>query len=508
VSAQLTLTLCSATAFENIIGGDQADTLTGNTLANRLEGRGGDDSLSGAGGNDTYVFDADAPLGGDVLSDSAGVDLLELTNTSTQSVVLNLGLAGAQVVNPHLTLTLGSATAFENISGGALADTLTGNTLANRFEGRGGDDSLSGAGGNDTYVFDADAPLGSDVLSDSAGVDLLDFSLTTTKSIALNLNLTGAQVVNSQLTLTLGTSTYENVNGGGLADALTGNAANNVLVGNAGSDVLLGNAGNDTLTGGAGGDQLVGGDDNDTYVFAAATAAEVDVVVELSAGGVDTLSFSGLAATNPVTVDLQLDAGLAAHTNRTINTGAAGQAAEFEHATGGQGPDVLRGNAANNSLLGGNGNDTLEGRGGHDTLEGGAGSDVLMGNDGDDAYVFKAATAAEVDTVFELLNEGFDTLNFGALAASAAVTVNLTLAAGTAVHANRTVNMGVAGQEANLESAVGGSGADTLIGNAADNLLIGNAGNDTFDGGLGSDTADGGTGTDSQTNCETLLNIP
>lgn len=39
-----------------------------------------------------------------------------------------------------------------------------------------------------------------------------------------------------------------------------------------------------------------------------------------------------------------------------------------------------------------------------------------------------------------------------------------------------------------IETAIGGSGNDTIYGNAGDNTLTGNAGNDTIDGGLGVDT--------------------
>ena len=48
------------------------------------------------------------------------------------------------------------------------------------------------------------------------------------------------------------------------------------------------------------------------------------------------------------TVDLTTDSGIAVHTNRTVNTGDSGQAAFFENIIGGDGGDMLTGNAANN----------------------------------------------------------------------------------------------------------------------------------------------------------------
>src|SRR5262249_57138478 len=86
-------------------------------------------------------------------------------------------------------------------------------------------------------------------------------------------------------------------------------------------------AGNDSMTGGAG---------NDVYVLRAAGAAEIDTVIELLGGGTDRLDFSALAATAPVTANLTSDATLATHANRTVKTGGAGQAANFENVTAGE----------------------------------------------------------------------------------------------------------------------------------------------------------------------------
>jgi Ca2+-binding RTX toxin-like protein len=132
----------------------------------------------------------------------------------------------------------------------------------------------------------------------------------------------------------------------------------------------------------------------------------------------------------------------------------------------------------------------------------------MTGGAGDDTYLFKAASAAEVDTVIELLGGGTDTLDFRALGVTVPVTVNLTSDTALATHANRTVKTGAAGQAANFENATGGAGNDSLTGNAAGNVLVGGAGNDTLDGGAGNDTLDGGSGTDVGLNGETLINIP
>ena len=58
--------------FENLLGSNFADTLTGNAGANRLDGGAGGDTLNGGGGNDTLV--GGTGVGLDVLTGGAGAD--------------------------------------------------------------------------------------------------------------------------------------------------------------------------------------------------------------------------------------------------------------------------------------------------------------------------------------------------------------------------------------------------------------------------------------------------
>jgi Ca2+-binding RTX toxin-like protein len=72
---------------------------------------------------------------------------------------------------------LGSATTFENVIGGGLADTLTGNAASNRLAGRAGADTLTGAGGNDIFEYASlsDSLLANyDVITDYSIGDILD----------------------------------------------------------------------------------------------------------------------------------------------------------------------------------------------------------------------------------------------------------------------------------------------------------------------------------------------
>ena len=56
-------------------------------------------------------------------------------------MAINLGNAAAQVVNAGLTLTLSADNTIENVTGGALGDTITGNALDNGDGGAGNDTS-------------------------------------------------------------------------------------------------------------------------------------------------------------------------------------------------------------------------------------------------------------------------------------------------------------------------------------------------------------------------------
>src|SRR5205823_4277322 len=158
-----------------------------------------------------------------------------------------------------------------------------------------------------------------------------------------------------------------------------------------------------------------------------------------------------LTSTTPVTVNLLSDTATATHTNRTVKTGAAGQAANFENVTGGAGNDKI-GRAA--------GRDRLVGNAGNDSLVGSSGNDTLVGGEGNDTYSFAAATASQTDTIIEDTNQRTDILYFSPLTSATPVTVNLLSDTATATHTNRTVKTGAAGQAANFENVTGGAGND------------------------------------------------
>ena len=436
VNAGLTLTLSSATTIENATGGAFNDTLTGNTLNNTLTGGAGNDTLTGGAGNDTYVFNTNLALGSDTINEAGGgTDTLDFSATTTRTVAVDLSNAAAQVVNAGLTLTLSSGSTVENVIGGTVGNTLTGNSLNN---------TLTGGAGNDTYIFNTSLALGSDTINESgSGIDTLDFSATTTRTVAVDLSNAAAQVVNAGLTLTLSSgSTVENVIGGTVGNTLTGNSLNNVLTGGAGNDTLTGGLGNDTLTGGAG---------NDTYAFNTDLALGSDTINE-AGGGTDTLDFSA-TTTRTVTVDLSNAAAQVVNAGLTLTLSANNT---IENATSGALNDTLTGNSLNNVLTGGAGNDT---------------------------YVLNTNLALGSDTINEA-GGGTDTLDFSATT-TRSVAVDLSNAAAQVVNAGLTLTLSSGSV---MENVIGGALNDTLSGNALNNVLTGGAGDDTLTGGAGNDT--------------------
>lgn len=188
---------------------------------------------------------------------------------------------------------------------------------------------------------------------------------------------------------------------------------------------------------------------------------------------------------------------------------------------GGEGADTLTGGASGDELFG----DT-----GSDTIHGGAGGDLLSGGNEDQ---FPGDTPGARNTVFgdrgsdHLLGAsgGASTLHGGAgndtmvnggarhdhfLGGSGIDTVSYFVPFSSDMdHPDRTPhvvtldnlpNDGGPGERdnvaSNVETLIGGWGADELRGNRADNLLLGKAGKDLLRGGGGDDTLQGGNGLD------------
>ena len=125
----------------------------------------------------------------------------------------------------------------------------------------------------------------------------------------------------------------------------------------------------------------------------------------------------------------------------------------IENAFGGDGNDVIIGNAADNHLVGGHGHNLLQGGAGNDTLDGGPDGSTLTGGVGNDSYDIRSSG----DIIVENANEGTNT---------AYVYI-----------ADYVLVQNVENGQAGLTTG------QTLTGNDGDNWLHGNIGNDILKGG-------------------------
>ncbi len=471
----LTLT---GTAAINGTGDLNANIITGNSGKNILSGLAGADTLDGGLGADTMF----GGLGDDVfIVDNIGDKVTEVAGEGNDTVLSSLATYTLALNVENLTLT---GTANINGIGNAGSNFLTGNSGDNTLDGGAGDDVLQGGLGNDVYILDSML----DLVVDMGGIDTIRTSFTASLvdyTGIENLTLTGTSAINA-----------------------TGNASNNTLVGNTGVNTLT------------------GGDGNDTYY-----ANSNDVIVELAAGGNDTL-YVTVTGTFVIPANVEniifmgtgngnLTGNNDVNTfvgNAGVNTLDGGGGADL--LSGGKGSDVyivdtaldvifegigegtdtvratasytLSANVENLVLLGtgsidgtgNNLNNTITGNSGNNTLDGGTGTDRLVGGAGNDTYI--------VDNIRDVIidSSGNDTVLTDISYTLKAGLENLTLTGMSDVNGtgNTLVNI-----------LIGNSGANTLDGGAANDTLIGGDGNDVLKGGTGADVMNGGLGNDTYT---------
>ena len=488
--------------FENVVGGQLNDVLTGDGGANVLAGDSGSDTLIGGAGNDQLYgdgaiavvnnviaagfVDAAAPgsdtleggLGDDLLNGGGGSDTATYAHASG-GVQVDLGAGTATGADGNDTLV-----SIENVIGSAFNDSLVGNGQANVLTGGDGDAGLLGGGGNDALYGGngndfLNAGNGDDLIDGGAGFDRAGYFQTNAAlgGVTVSLLLQGvAQNVGSQGWDTL--VSIENVSGTPFADTLIGDGGDNWLWGSiswlgavqstTNNDTIDGGGGNDLIEVGFGNHMLTGGSGNDTVLYSENGATEVGVTISLALQGGAQTTGAG---------------------SWTLNG--------FENLSGGHANDTLIGDGNVNVLAGGDGDDLLVGGGGNDFLYGDGSYAVTGGGSGSiilraDADVANGAVGGN-DTLEgglgdDLINGGIGSDTATYANAAGAVTVSLTAGTASGADGNDTL--------VSVENVIGSAFNDTLIGDGGANRLAGGAGDDVISGGLGNDTVDGGTGQD------------
>ena len=351
--------------FENVMGSEYNDDLTGDDGDNILIGGDGNDLLDGGGdgpnGDTASYFNATAGV---------SVSLADITQQSTGAGVDTL-------IN------------IENLTGSDFADDLKGSDGSNTLTGRSGDDTLNGG-------------LGADMLDGGDGIDTASYEDSSSGVTIFTSGQNGrnGDAQGDQLT------SIENITGSDHADQIVLNAAapvdntvnsgdgddrirdsdggSNTLNGEGGEDFIIGGDGIDMLDGGLDSDIIFGGDDND--------------IINGGAGDFRDELFGNLG-------------------NDTINGEGGddrlrGQSGE-DTINGGTGNDNIRGGVANDMLFGDDGNDTILGDQGDDMIDGGAGNDRLFGGNNSDMFIF--ATDYDFDRIldFQTNRDDVDLTDFG-----------------------------------------------------------------------------------------------
>lgn len=322
--------------FQNAVGGDGADSITGNSEDNLLVGSRGNDTLRGGDGDDTLVGNAgtDRMMGG---AGSDWVDYSENTNA------LRLNLATQFVSFPGTPWSSESFSSIENATTGSGNDTLFGNGAANILDGGLGADRISGGAGSDTVSYRSHAGAVSVDLAGGIGTVVATGVRDTFNSI-------------------------ENATGGAGNDVLRAAAAGSVLDGGAGNDTLTGASGSDTFHLTAGSDVIQGGAGSDTVVLDFGYDAYPDLSYTLYYD--DYLGIPNITNYDGDN-DLDLLVNLASGSVVSVDGPSVhGTLAGIENVTTGVGNDSVTGSDGANVISVGHGANVVDAGGGNDLIYG------------------------------------------------------------------------------------------------------------------------------------------
>ncbi|MGK7941132.1 MAG: hypothetical protein AB4062_13470 [Crocosphaera sp.] len=287
---------------DSLNGGSGTDFLDGGSGSDLLYGQHGDDilmggldndTLIGGEGNDTYIFDADVNSGTYTISEHIIAlkthhgrylqtqDAASNYEVSQQTVLEDweqftvIGTGTGEKIGLHTyhnrflqaldsssahssgTFDVSQQTVFENWEQFTVEQQNDGKIALKTHH-----DKYLMATGNDTQSSNSPWEIRqSDSVGDlekfiiettqNSGMDILDFSSTTTKTITIDLSNHNQQQVSDNLSFIIDShlgSGIENIIGGSLNDSLTGNNLNNALIGGKGNDTIDGGNGHDFTT--------------------------------------------------------------------------------------------------------------------------------------------------------------------------------------------------------------------------------------------------------------------
>ncbi|WP_212699612.1 M10 family metallopeptidase [Thalassovita aquimarina] len=309
--------------------------------------------------------------------DQGGVDLLDLSFSTTGDRIDLRGAQFSDVMGLTGNIGIARGTVIENLSAGSGNNHITGNDVNNEIDAGAGADTVHGQGGNDRLF----GGVGNDVVY---GGDQFD----TIHGGDGNDTIAGGNG-RDRIFLNQGNDLYNDNSQGGILgrDTVFGGYGDDTIRGGNGDDIFRGEWGDDLIFGGAQFDTIHGGDGNDTV-----NGGYGRDLIYLNQGN-----------------DLYLDNGQGGELGRDTVFGGYGadtvQGGNGDDVFHGQwGNDVIHARLGNDSVYGGDNFDFIDAGDGNDLVYGGKGRDTILLGNGDDVYVDTAQTG----------NLGIDTITGGA----------------------------------------------------------------------------------------------
>jgi len=449
---------------DRLVGGNGDDIIIGGAGADTLEGGAGNDRLSGNSDSDSLVGGG----GDDILYGGAGADVL-LGGTEADRL---FGQQGDDVLFGHGgddfiyggegRDNLSGGPGVDWISGGENADTLSGGSGDDRLLGGDGNDDLTGGGGIDridgNFGDDVFTEDGLDIFADIGGGDRDRIRFGSVGETVFShvydngyIDIYGTnlsediRIFSDQVTIN-GTSIPLDVTNAGFVRVfgLSGNDDIRVvgsarsssayeLAGGDGDDILIAGAGDDSLNGGSGNDVVIGSDGDDRYVFAGAEDLGNDYISDRQ--GSNSVDFSFLELGVGVNFNLEgreyQNVARNAADGRKLNIRLDyGPTTTFQHVFGSAYDDYLEGSSGGYS-----------------------------GGRGDDTYRIGQFGV----TIFESLDEGYDTLDFSGANFTAPIDLTDSWAS-----------------SAEIERVLGSENKDIITGNQYTKEVVGGGGDDTY----------------------------
>ena len=445
----------AAAEARTILGGTNANTITGSAFADEIHadtgndtvyGGAGDDRLHGGTGTDTVNGDA----GDDLIWGGAGNDTLRGGNDND----LIMGGAG------------------NDLQEGGNGDDEYRYTLGE------GHDTIEDVDGYDTImVYNVDP---SDVDFDHVGNNLvinLDAAYTSTITVKnfftsgdsverlyLDNDSTGYFDLVAQAWIPANTAPVINSNGGGSSASVQVTEGNTAVTTVVATDIDFGTTLTYSISGGADAAKFSINSSTGALSFISApdysnpTDDDSDSVYEVEVSASDG-SLTDTQAISVTVLDLS-----------TINgTGSA------DTLTGTSAADIISGLGGNDNISAGDGDDLIEGGTGDDTINGGNGIDTV-------SYANASGTVSvNIGSNFASGADGNDTISNVENIIGSAYADNISGTAGSNV---------LRGGAGNDQFFPGGGGGDHIYGEDGNDYVLGYAGNDFIDGGSGTDAVD------------------